>query len=615
MRRTLLRWSWRDLRARWVQVVAIALIIAVGAGSFAGFNGMTRWRERSNAASFELTCVHDLRARLGVGAFVPAGTLAQAASGIPLGDQIAALEERLVVPPQVDASDGGGQVLVRGRLIGVDLRDGGPYAGRAHAERGRLLTETDAGRDVAVLEFDFARHYALPAAGSVRLTGGRALEYVGHVTQPEHFIVVTDEREFLAQSKLAVVFTSLEAAGRLADLPGAVNDLVGRGSAGADRAAVQAELAEALGARVQTIGDDPSYNTIVRDVEGDQQTTTVLRFAILLGAVFAVFNLTARMVESQRREIGIAMALGVPPLRLIGLGIRALLREMLLTPVTETPFQFDLYVRAAALGIGAPLAAISYPVWRAVRVAPIDAIRTGHLAARGWGLSPLARRLPLPGGSLGRMPLRTVLRAPRRTLLTVLGIGAAIAVLVGVMGALDAFLGAADRSERALTADHPERLIVELDTAYLLDSPVFAAIAGFPSLTRPEPATRLRASLVGAGVEFGVFLEFVDFESALWYPALRDGKRPDPRVPGVVLAEKAGRDLGVEPGGLVLVRLARRDGTGFRVVETELRLVGFHDGAFRTFAYADRRHLEIARLAGTANQLSRSPRPAPPRPT
>ena len=31
-----LRWSWRDLRARWLQVVAIALIIALGTGVFAG---------------------------------------------------------------------------------------------------------------------------------------------------------------------------------------------------------------------------------------------------------------------------------------------------------------------------------------------------------------------------------------------------------------------------------------------------------------------------------------------------------------------------------------------------------------------------------------------------
>ena len=32
----LLRWSARDLRRRWLQVVAIALIIAVGTGVYAG---------------------------------------------------------------------------------------------------------------------------------------------------------------------------------------------------------------------------------------------------------------------------------------------------------------------------------------------------------------------------------------------------------------------------------------------------------------------------------------------------------------------------------------------------------------------------------------------------
>ena len=29
-----MKWSWRDLRSRWVQVVVIALIIALGVGAY-----------------------------------------------------------------------------------------------------------------------------------------------------------------------------------------------------------------------------------------------------------------------------------------------------------------------------------------------------------------------------------------------------------------------------------------------------------------------------------------------------------------------------------------------------------------------------------------------------
>ena len=36
-----LRWSWRYLRARWLQVFAIALVIALGTGSYAGLLSLT----------------------------------------------------------------------------------------------------------------------------------------------------------------------------------------------------------------------------------------------------------------------------------------------------------------------------------------------------------------------------------------------------------------------------------------------------------------------------------------------------------------------------------------------------------------------------------------------
>ena len=70
-----LRWSWRDLRRRWVQVAAIALVLALGTGTFAGLTSLTRWRIASNDASFELTQMWDLRAELPLGTEVPQGSL------------------------------------------------------------------------------------------------------------------------------------------------------------------------------------------------------------------------------------------------------------------------------------------------------------------------------------------------------------------------------------------------------------------------------------------------------------------------------------------------------------------------------------------------------------
>ena len=43
--RLLLIWSLRDLKARWIQVITISLVIGLGIGTFASFNSMTEWAQ------------------------------------------------------------------------------------------------------------------------------------------------------------------------------------------------------------------------------------------------------------------------------------------------------------------------------------------------------------------------------------------------------------------------------------------------------------------------------------------------------------------------------------------------------------------------------------------
>ncbi|MGW2524631.1 ABC transporter permease [Streptomyces sp. NPDC001617] len=74
-----LRWSWRDLRQRWVLVLAIALTIALGTGAYAGFTGTADWRTRSYDASYAKLDMHDVRVTLTKGTTAPAGILGIAA--------------------------------------------------------------------------------------------------------------------------------------------------------------------------------------------------------------------------------------------------------------------------------------------------------------------------------------------------------------------------------------------------------------------------------------------------------------------------------------------------------------------------------------------------------
>ena len=95
----LLRWSGRDLRARWIQVAAIAMVIALGTGSYAGLSSVTRWRRASTDEGYRSLAMYDLRVKVAEGASVPAGTLLGAVKDDP---DVTAAEERLLVDVQVD---------------------------------------------------------------------------------------------------------------------------------------------------------------------------------------------------------------------------------------------------------------------------------------------------------------------------------------------------------------------------------------------------------------------------------------------------------------------------------------------------------------------------------
>ena len=320
-----LRWALRDAKSRWVQVVGIAFMIAIGTGMFAGLSSVTQWRFASNDASLALTNMYDIRARPSGDGFLPQGSLAAIAEGI---DGVESVEERLISPSQVEVDTGDGSIFVRARVIGVDMSDGGPSVNGVELITGREIEEAEFGEPVVLIERNFGVFYELPDEGELRLGGDVAARYVGHAVSPEYFLIVEDGG-FFGQANLAVIFTSIETAQELSGRQGQVNDLVLTVEPGADLAAVETALVAETAERHSDTGldlmrteDDASYLALTRDPEGDQQFYNVFALILFAGAAFASLNFSARMVETQRREIGTSMALGENP---VAIAVRPLL--------------------------------------------------------------------------------------------------------------------------------------------------------------------------------------------------------------------------------------------------------------------------------------------------
>ena len=629
-----LRWSWRDLRSRWVQVVAIAIVIAFGTGLFSGLRSMNIWRGLSNDASYEAANTFDLRVSLTTGNFVGRGELLERLWSIDTGD-VAVAEERLILPTQVSIERPDGLILVPGRLIGVDLADEGPHVNSLYAQVGRNLADSDAGADIVMLEHNFAKFYDLPADGTAALSGGVPVRYVGQALAPEYFFVITPEGGILAQANFAAVFTSIEAAQQLSGMDREVNDLVLRLSPGADDDALYETLSDRfaeIGGTVTRRLDDQSIRLMIEDVEGDEQFNTVLAIAVFGGAVFAAFNLISRVVDAQRREIGIAMALGVPPTMValrpllfsaqvallgvvfgiaMGIGVAealgSYLSDFLPLPAWRTPFQFGLFGIAAAIGFLVPFLATAIPVWAGVRVAPVDAIRTGHLADRQGSMPKLLSMVRIPGRTVWQIPFRNVARAPRRTLLTALAIGAIVAIMVTVIGMLDSFIDAIDGIGAETAGATPDRVEIAFDTVYPEGSPIVQTVLDDPTADAGQTLLRLGGTISKGEESFDVILEFRDFESALWRPSIEDGSLSD-STPGVVIAKKAADDLGVGPGDMVTLRHPAIAGQGvFTLATSELEVIGTHANPMRVSVYIDSDHRAAIGVPDITNAVQTRP--------
>jgi len=199
------------------------------------------------------------------------------------------------------------------------------------------------------------------------------------------------------------------------------------------------------------------------------------------------------------------------------------------------------------------------------------------------------------------MPLANILRAPRRTLLTALGIGAAITALIATLGMIDSFMATMQSNDREILRDNPDRMIVALDDFVDPNGPELARIASVPSVGQVEPVLRFGGKVSNAsGESFDVVVDAIDFDNVLWTPTVAQGADV---ADGIVISQEAAHDLDAEPGDTVMLQHPARRNTGLSVVETPVRIAAVHPSPFRFNVYLDRSALESLELPDVSNLL------------
>ncbi len=192
-----------------------------------------------------------------------------------------------------------------------------------------------------------------------------------------------------------------------------------------------------------------------------QQTIQMVRsfawgiafIAILIGAV-GMMNTLLMSVFERTREIGVLRSLGWRKGRVLGLIIGESLALSLIGGLTGTVlgvaavralgsspatggllqgrFSPGLFIQVLVVALILGALGGFYPAWRASQLTPLEALRyEGGLTSASW-----------KGSSIVKLPMtaRNLFRRRTRTLLTMVGIGISVAVIVALQGIVDGFV-------------------------------------------------------------------------------------------------------------------------------------------------------------------------------
>ncbi|TDP71336.1 ABC transporter permease [Roseateles toxinivorans] len=446
----------RDLRRMWSQALTIALVVASGIGGFI----------TSLSAVDSLALARDR--------FYASGRFADVFAGLKRAP-LALTEQLRAVPGVADVQTTLEQVVrvelpgladpIIGQLIGVDWRAPARMnlvtvsSGRALAgvQEGRGAARSDGSLEVLVSEAFAQAHRLKPGARLNALINGkqRGLVVVGTALSPEFIFAglwgMPDARGF------GVFWVDREALAAAYDMQGAFNRVAIKLAPGASEQAAIDGVARLLspygGREAHGRTEQTSHAMLDNEIKEQRVLGTVLP-AIFLGvAAFLLNVVVARLVSTQREQIAALKALGYPNtaiaahyLKLVllivalGLGLGLLVGDWLggqLSGLYAEFFHFPLLehriapwllVLSTGVTVVTAVAGTLNAILATVRLPPAEAMRP---PAPGSYRRTVLERLGIHRMAPAlRMILRNMERRPLRTLLSVGGVAAALAIVI-----------------------------------------------------------------------------------------------------------------------------------------------------------------------------------------
>lgn len=614
----------RELRAMWGQALAIGLVIAAGVALAVAMYGMLASLALTREAYYERYRFADVWAPVERAPRHVVRDLAR----IP-GVRTAA--DRIVGSALVDVP--GMMEPAHAKLVSIP--DDGPPPLNAFARVSGRLPDPRRPAE-ALLDADFAEAHGLaPGDRLAAVVHGRRqdLRVVGTAMSPEFTYVLAPGEVAPDPRRAGVLWMSRAALEAAYDLDGAFNEAVLALRPDAREAAVLAAVDRVLARYGGTgaYGRDAQVSDrfLVEDMTQLRSFGALVVPVFLLVAGFLLGTVLGRLVDIERPQIGLLKAFGYTDaavglhyLKLalaitlagialgfavgtrLGHGLAGLYAEVYSFPFLFYRVDPATYALAALSSLAAALLGTLGAVRRAARLAPATAMEPPSPTTFRRAL---VERLIPPAllGAPGRMVVRQITRRPVRAGVTVAGIAASLALLIGSSFSLDSVDRLLDR-----TFFQAERQDMTFTFAEARPREAIRAVERLPGVLAAEPFRTVAARLSN-----GAAHERIAITGLVAAPRLNRmldaADRPvAPPPAGLMLSDYLAGKLGVAPGDTVAVEILEGRRPRVDLTVTAVVELSIGTGAFMALPALNRLMREGAVVSGAHVLLDETDLPA-----
>ena len=557
----------RDLRRIWAQSLAIALVMACGVMimvlSYASLHTLMETRD----AYYERNRFADV--------FVGARRVPiEIADEIARLDGVGTVDTRIAEYVVLDMPEMMEPAMAR--LISLP-RFGAPVLTVPKLRGGQIPAPLDPD-EVAVSE-PFANAHGLRPGDTFRaILGGRMreLRVSGTMLSPEYLYTMGPASLFPDDRRFGIIWMNHEAAAAAFDLDGAFNDLALSLTPGANPATVIAAIDDLLepfgGTGAHGRDQQSSHAFLQQELDQLGAMAWIMPPIFFFVAAFLVNMVLGRLIALERQQIGLMKAVGYSTREVathylkmsIGIAIAAIaigwaagaLLADLLTVLYGEYFRFPYlvgvpstwpYAISALLALATVLAGAIRAVWTTIRLRPAVAMSPPAPPKFSQGIvDHVGRGLRLRQTTM--MILRSLTRWPGRAAVTLAGVSASVAVLVGSFFFFDAvqvmmedMFTLSNRQQMTLTLSQAQTVAV-LDDARTLPG-VLQVEHGYSVPVRLTSGPRHKLLGLEARAAGAELVRLLD----------RDGKAIPVPPAGLLVPEMLAAELQVREGDMVAV--------------------------------------------------------------